>query len=182
MSVLVSSLEVEKAPDEKRVEAVCEFCSQKFTYVRRRSPSGKWNMYRRRYCCNSHRAFGGWRVKAVRKPQGRFKINLIEIRRLYEDSSLSIPDIAAKYGVHPVTVYRRLREGKIFRPNGARRIFAPLDKTVFVLAVQPLHSLDLEVELKEFLKNRRIPYSLKIYDKTYRNPTSSASSPGQEAS
>jgi hypothetical protein len=151
------------------VEGVCEYCHKKFTYERKINSNGRWLRYKKKYCCRSHQAFGGWRVKAVRKPQGRFKINATDLISMYVEGDLSIPDIAKKYEVHPCTVYRRLQELNIHNTTGARRIFAPLDKTVFVLCVSPLQAMYLQIDLKVFMKDRRIPYSLKIYDTTYRH-------------
>jgi len=102
--------------------------------------------------------------------RGRFRIADSELRGLYLDQDIPIPDIAKQLGVSWWTVYRRLRDLNIHKTQGARKITAPLDKTVFVLAVSPVKDADLYFALREVIRQLPFPVSLKTYDSTYRQP------------
>lgn len=149
------------------VTCVCQTCNKKFTYEASETSLRAASM--RKYCSKPCRVAGRKKARRARG-RGRFRITAEELRHLYIDMDLSVPDTAKKLGVSWWTVYRRLRDLGIKKTNGARRIFAPLDKTVFVLAVEPLHDAELDFTVRAVLRQLRFPVSIRTYDSTYRHP------------
>lgn len=147
-------------------ETICQYCGNRFSYDERAH-----NYYPLRYCSNRCRAYGGWKKKGERKQSGRFAISLQSLSFLYLDSDLSIPEIAKRFNVHPVTVFRRLKEFGMSRPTGSRRINAPLDKVAILICAPPPIAKQVYQAVSRCV-NIRQGVSMKVFDSTYRHPES----------
>ena len=147
----------------------CIECLKRFNYDLK---TDKWHprpQYRPKYCSKECRQKG--RTKRIRElGRGRFAINTQELSKAYLDDELSLPDLAKKFHVSWWTIYRRVKDLGLSRQQGQRRIFAPLDKTVFMLATSPLRDAELYVAIKDVLRQLHFHVSVKVYDSTYRHP------------